>query len=158
MSPPFHLAFPVTDLAATRAFYADLLGCGVGRESDAWIDFDFFGHQLSAHLVATRPDDAATSRVDDDDVPVRHFGVVLPWDEWEALAARLAARGVAFSIRPHVRFQGLAGEQATFFVLDPSGNALEFKAFRDPAQLFATAPRVEPTLDREGTPGDHPPA
>lgn len=138
VSPPFHLAFPVADLAATRAFYADLLGCRVGRTSDRWIDFDFFGHQLSAHLAPGALGDATTNPVDGDDVPVRHFGAVLAWDDWHALAARLEAQGVAFRIRPHVRFQGQVGEQATFFVLDPSGNALEFKAFKDPARLFAT--------------------
>lgn len=136
-APPFHLAFPVTDLAATRAFFVDVLGCRVGRTSDAWIDFDFFGHQLSAHLVG-RNAAVGTNEVDGDDVPVRHFGVVLPWDAWHDLAGRLEARGVAFRIRPHLRFRGQVGEQATFFVEDPSGNALEFKAFKDPARLFAT--------------------
>ena len=125
-------------LAATRAFYADQLGCRVGRTSDRWIDFDFFGHQLSAHLAPGALGDATTNPVDGDDVPVRHFGAVLAWDDWHALAARLEAQGVAFRIRPHIRFQGQVGEQATFFVLDPSGNALEFKAFKDPARLFAT--------------------
>jgi extradiol dioxygenase family protein len=139
VSPPFHLAFPVADLAATRAFYADLLGCRVGRTSDRWIDFDFFGHQLTAHLVSPSAlGDVTTNPVDGDDVPVRHFGAVLPWDDWQALAARLEAQGVTFRIRPHVRFQGQVGEQATLFLLDPSGNALEFKAFKDPARLFAT--------------------
>ncbi|HVS17242.1 MAG TPA: VOC family protein [Planctomycetota bacterium] len=135
-SPPFHLAFPVTDLARTRAFYADLLGCPVGRSSERWIDFDFYGHQISAHLVAESAQ-AATNEVDGDDVPVRHFGAVLPWERWEALHRRLAAVGVAFRIAPRVRFAGEIGEQGTFFVLDPSGNALEFKTFRDPARLFA---------------------
>jgi extradiol dioxygenase family protein len=136
-APPFHLAFPVTDLAATRAFFVDVLGCAVGRTSDAWIDFDFFGHQLSAHLVGSNAA-VGTNEVDGDDVPVRHFGVVLPWEAWHAMARRLEDRGVAFRIRPHLRFQGQVGEQATFFVEDPSGNALEFKAFKDPARLFAT--------------------
>jgi uncharacterized protein len=137
--PPFHLAFPVSDLAATRAFFEGLLGCRVGRTSDRWIDFDFFGHQLSAHLVeGDAPFAVSTNPVDGDDVPVRHFGAVLPWQEWHDLAARLEARGTSFRIRPHIRFRGEVGEQATFFVLDPSGNALEFKAFKDPARLFAT--------------------
>ena len=135
--PPFHLAFPVHDLAAARAFYVDLLGCGVGRSSDHWIDFDLRGHQIVAHLTATaqpRP----THPVDGDDVPVPHFGLVLAWDDWHALADRLRAADVAFVIEPRVRFQGQPGEQATMFLLDPSGNALEFKAFQDPTQLFAT--------------------
>lgn len=135
---PFHLAFPVSDLAATRAFYTDLLGCRTGRESDRWIDFDFFGHQLTAHLV----EDAAglaepTNAVDAHNVPVRHFGAILPWDQWEALADRLKAAGTAFVIEPYVRFKGETGEQATMFFQDPSGNALEFKSFRDGSQVFA---------------------
>lgn len=136
--PPFHLAFPVADLAATRAFYADQLGCAVGREAERWIDFDFFGHQVSAHLrpEALRPAGDPTNPVDGDAVPVRHFGAVLPWADWEALAARLGAKGVAFLIAPRIRFAGTVGEQGTFFVQDPSGNALEFKSFRDPSRLF----------------------
>jgi uncharacterized protein len=137
-APPFHLAFPVTDLAATRAFFVDVLGCGVGRASDRWIDLDFFGHQITAHLAPAAARTLSTHEVDGDDVPVRHFGAVLPWDAWHALARRLEARGTTFRIRPHIRFAGQVGEQATFFVEDPSGNALEFKAFKDPARLFAT--------------------
>lgn len=136
-SPPFHLAFPVTDLERTRAFYAGLLGCREGRSAPTWIDFDFFGHQISAHLVSATSA-PPTNEVDGDDVPVRHFGAVLPWERWEALHRRLAAAGVTFRIAPRVRFAGQVGEQGTFFVLDPSGNALEFKSFRDPARLFAT--------------------
>jgi hypothetical protein len=136
-SPPFHLAFPVTDLERTRAFYAGLLGCREGRSAPTWIDFDFFGHQISAHLVSVTAA-APTNEVDGDDVPVRHFGAVLPWERWEELHRRLAAAGVDFRIAPRVRFAGQVGEQGTFFVLDPSGNALEFKSFRDPARLFAT--------------------
>lgn len=132
---PFHLAVPVRDLAGTRAFYGGVLGCAEGRAADTWVDFDFFGHQLSAHVAPA--DAAATNPVDGDDVPVRHFGLVLPWAAWEALAARLRAAGVAFLIEPRVRFAGQVGEQGTFFVLDPSGNALEFKSFRDPDRLFA---------------------
>ncbi|HUO81603.1 MAG TPA: VOC family protein [Gammaproteobacteria bacterium] len=134
--PPFHLAFPVTDLGAARAFYAGTLGCPVGREAERWIDFEFFGHQITAHLARdTGP--AATGAVDGDRVPVRHFGVILEWDAWQALAERLGERGVAFLIKPRIRFRGEPGEQATLFIEDPSGNALEFKAFRDPARIFA---------------------
>lgn len=133
--PPFHLAFPVRDLAGTRRFYGELLGCREGRSAETWVDFDFFGHQLSAHLAA-REEPVPTNAVDGDDVPVRHFGVVLALPEWERLAERLRAAGVAFRIEPHVRFRGEAGEQATFFVQDPSGNDLEFKAFADPRRLF----------------------
>ncbi len=134
---PFHLAFPVTDLAAARIFYGGLLGCPEGRSSDEWVDFNLYGHQIVAHL-APAEDAAATNPVDGKQVPVRHFGVVLPWDAWHALADRLKAAGVTFVIEPGIRFAGKVGEQATMFFLDPSGNALEFKAFRDPARLFAT--------------------
>ncbi len=136
--PPFHLAFPVADLEATRAFYVGVLGCREGRSAERWIDFDLHGHQLSAHLApgACAPPGAATNPVDGDDVPVRHFGCVLPWDDWHALADRLAGRD--FLIGPRTRFAGEVGEQKTLFVVDPSGNALEFKTFRDPGRLFAT--------------------
>jgi hypothetical protein len=134
---PFHLAFPVDDLAAARRFYGELLGCAEGRSSDQWIDFDFHGHQLVAHLAPDELRAAATNPVDGHDVPVRHFGVVLDWQAWHALADRLRAAGVAFLIEPGIRFAGLAGEQATMFFRDPAGNALEFKAFKDPSQLFA---------------------
>jgi len=134
---PFHLAFPVHDLEVARAFYAGLLGCPEGRSSPEWIDFDLYGHQVVAHLAPQECRRAATSAVDGDAVPVCHFGVVLPMDEWQRLADRLRAAGTAFIIEPHVRFKGQAGEQATFFFLDPSGNALEFKAFEDPSRLFA---------------------
>jgi extradiol dioxygenase family protein len=136
---PFHLAFPVHDLAAARAFYGGLLGCPEGRSSERWVDFDFFGHQLVAHLVPARTSRAGANPVDGDDVPVPHFGAVLDWDAWHALAERLRGAGVAFEIEPHVRFRGALGEQATLFFQDPSGNALEFKAFRDPTKLFARA-------------------
>jgi uncharacterized protein len=136
---PFHLAFPVHDIEATRRFYAGLLGCAVGRESERWIDFDFHGNQISAHLV--EPERAqerpATNPVDGDAVPTRHFGAVLAMEDWEALAARLSSSGVSFRIPPRVRFRGESGEQATMFLDDPSGNTLEFKAFRDPARIFA---------------------
>ncbi|HRO61160.1 MAG TPA: VOC family protein [Burkholderiaceae bacterium] len=134
---PFHLAFPVHDLAAARAFYGELIGCPEGRSSDEWVDFDLYGHQIVAHLAPEELREAATSAVDGDQVPVRHFGVVLPMDDWHALAARLRDAGVSFVIEPHIRFEGQPGEQATMFFLDPSGNALEFKAFRDIASLFA---------------------
>lgn len=135
---PFHLAFPVHDLAAARAFYGGLLGCPEGRSAESWIDFDLYGHQIVAHLSpAEAAGDALATPVDGHDVPVPHFGVVLGMDEWRALADRLTAAGVRFGIEPHIRFKGQAGEQATMFFRDPSGNALEFKAFADPAMLFA---------------------
>lgn len=134
---PFHLAFPVDDLAAAREFYGGLLQCPEGRSSDTWIDFDLFGHQIVAHYQAGHERPPMANAVDGHDVPVPHFGVVLPWDRWQALADRLQAHDVQFVIEPYVRFEGQVGEQATMFFLDPAGNALEFKAFRDPAQLFA---------------------
>ncbi|MCA3739643.1 MAG: VOC family protein [Phenylobacterium sp.] len=134
--PRFHLAFPVRDLAEARAFYGGLLGCAEGRSSPEWVDFDFHGHQIVAHL-APSPEDVATNPVDGEDVPVRHFGVILDLASWRALADRLEAAGVDFIIPPQVRFQGQPGEQATLFFLDPSGNALEFKAFADDARVFA---------------------
>ena len=158
VQPAFHLAIPVLDIASTRAFYGGVLQCREGRATERWVDFDLEGHQLSAHVapeacpgappggdsggdsggasggasgVAERP-------VDGDNVPVRHFGLVLPWERWESLAERLRDHGASFLIEPRVRFQGEVGEQGTFFVRDPSGNALEFKSFRDPARLFAS--------------------
>ncbi len=135
--PPFHLAFPVQDLSVTRGFYGELLGCAEGRSSSEWVDFDFYGHQIVAHLAPAAAG-GPTNRVDGHDVPVRHFGVILGWEEWERLAARLREAGVKFIIEPGIRFRGKPGEQATMFLLDPSGNALEFKAFRDSATIFAT--------------------
>ncbi len=135
--PPFHLAFPVHDLEAARAFYGDLLGCPEGRSSEEWIDFDFFGHQIVAHLDPAMQPRPHHNAVDGHDVPVPHFGAVLQMDEWQVLAERLSASGANFVIEPTVRFAGLPGEQATMFFLDPSGNALEIKAMRDPARLFA---------------------
>ncbi|MEO8344723.1 MAG: VOC family protein [Betaproteobacteria bacterium] len=135
--PRFHLAFPVTDLDRARHFYGKYLGCAEGRSSDAWVDFDFFGHQIVAHKVADAALSDATSLVDGDNVPVRHFGVVLSLSEWEVLAAKFKAAAQAFVIEPHIRFKGEPGEQATMFFLDPFGNALEFKAFADPDRLFA---------------------
>lgn len=134
---PFHLAIPVHDLAAARCFYGQTFGCAEGRSSDQWVDFDFFGHQLVAHLDVTRREAPHHNVVDGHDVPVPHFGIVLEWDDWHALAARLRAAGTHFVIEPGIRFAGKVGEQATMFFYDPSGNALEFKAFRDPRQLFA---------------------
>jgi uncharacterized protein len=138
--PRFHLAFPVTDLAEARRFYGGFLGCAEGRSSDDWVDFDFLGHQIVAHRVAAQAMADATSEVDGQQVPVRHFGVILDLPAWEALAAKLRAAGVRFVIEPYVRFKGLPGEQATMFLLDPFGNALEFKAFRDMDRLFAKQP------------------
>jgi extradiol dioxygenase family protein len=135
--PPFHLAFPVHDLAAARRFYGDLLGCPEGRSSSAWVDFDFYGHQIVAHLAPEEAGHRTTSAVDGDAVPVRHFGAVLDLEVWRALADKLVRAGVRFIIEPHVRFQGEVGEQSTMFFLDPSGNAIEFKAFADPSRLFA---------------------
>jgi extradiol dioxygenase family protein len=135
--PPFHLAFPVHDLAAARSFYGALLGCPEGRSTDEWVDFDFHGHQIVAHLVPDAKARAASNPVDGHDVPVPHFGLVLDMADWEKLAARLEAAGTDFTIPPTVRFKGLAGEQATMFFRDPSGNALEIKAMADPATLFA---------------------
>lgn len=137
MRPPrFHMAFPVRDLPSTRAFYEGLLGATVGREAERWIDFDFWGHQISAHVVDDLSS-SATNTVDGQAVPVRHFGVILDMARWRELAERLNAAGTAFLIEPQVRFEGQVGEQATMFFLDPSGNALEFKAFADDAQVFA---------------------
>ena len=137
MLRPFHLAFPVHDLAAARAFYGGTLGCPEGRSSDSWIDFDLFGHQIVAHLDPQAKAVAVSNPVDGHDVPVPHFGVVLTMDAWQALADRLKAAGTVFGIEPHIRFVGQPGEQATMFFYDPSGNALEFKAFADMGQLFA---------------------
>lgn len=134
--PPFHLAFPVDDLEAARAFYTEMLGCRVGRESERWIDFDFFGHQITAHLSAGDKD-ILTNPVDGKDVPVRHFGAILDWDDWHALADRLKAAGTSFVIEPYIRFAGEPGEQATMFLTDPAGNALEFKSFKDKRRIFA---------------------
>lgn len=133
---PFHLAFPVRDLEEARRFYSGLLGCETGRESDRWIDFNFFGHQLVAHLAPPERE-TATNPVDGEAVPVRHFGVILEWQQWEQLAARLTSAGIEFIIEPGIRFKGQVGEQATMFFMDPSGNALEFKSFRDFSQIFA---------------------
>ena len=134
---PFHLAFPVTSLEKARAFYGELLGCPEGRSAPDWVDFDFYGHQIVAHLAPDEAGHKKTSVVDGDNVPVRHFGLVLSMAEWEALSQKLIRAGTRFVIEPQVRFKGQVGEQATMFFLDPCGNAIEFKAFRDIGQLFA---------------------
>ena len=135
--PRFHLAFPVRDLAEARAFYGGLLGCPEGRSSDDWIDFDFYGHQIVAHLSPDEVGHRATSAVDGEQVPVRHFGAILTLDQWGEMAAKLKEAGTKFVIEPQIRFRGEPGEQATLFFLDPSGNALEFKAFADDSMVFA---------------------
>ena len=135
--PRFHLAFPVRDLAEARAFYGQLLGCKEGRSAADWVDFDFFGHQIVAHLSPAQVGHKAYNQVDGDAVPVRHFGVILEMAQWRQLAEKLKENKVIFVIDPEIRFAGQPGEQATFFVSDPSGNALEFKAFADEAMIFA---------------------
>ena len=135
---PFHIAFPVHDLASAREFYRDVLGCDEGRSSDHWIDFNLYGHQIVAHFDGReKSEDESCNAVDGHNVPVPHFGVVLPWNEWQQLADRLKEHNVKFEIEPYIRFEGEVGEQGTMFFRDPSGNALEFKAFKDPSQLFA---------------------
>jgi hypothetical protein len=135
--PPFHLAFPVHDIAEARRFYGDLLGCPEGRSAPDWVDFNFYGHQIVAHLAPGEVGHRSTSAVDGHNVPVRHFGAVLPMEQWQALADKLTAADTKFVIEPHIRFKGEAGEQATMFFLDPSGNAVEFKAFANLNSLFA---------------------
>ena len=135
---PFHLAFPVNDLNEARAFYGDVMGCAEGRSSDQWIDFNFYGHQIVAHLDVTARPVAVHNPVDGHEVPVPHFGIVLTMPQWEELAQRLKVAGTKFGIEPHIRFKGEVGEQATMFFYDPSGNALEFKAFADDGMLFAS--------------------
>ncbi|MEP5937976.1 MAG: VOC family protein [Erythrobacter sp.] len=135
---PFHLAFPVDDLGEARRFYGETLGCAEGRSSPEWVDFDFFGHQIVTHLAPGKAGDAMSNHVDGHGVPVPHFGAVLTMEDWQTLANRLTAAGTAFVIEPTVRFKGKPGEQATMFLRDPSGNALEFKAFADDAMLFAS--------------------
>jgi uncharacterized protein len=135
--PRFHLAFPVRDLAEARSFYGNLLGCKEGRSAPEWVDFDFFGHQIVAHLSTPETGNKAHNFVDGDAVPVRHFGVILNMADWRDLSNKLLENKVDFLIEPEIRFTGQAGEQATFFITDPSGNALEFKAFADEAMIFA---------------------
>ncbi len=133
----FHLAAPIRNIEETRSFYVDLLGCTAGREAESWIDFDFFGHQLSFHVKPEELSNIGSNAVDGKEVPVRHFGAILEWDSWHDLANKLKKHGQTFIIEPYIRFKGETGEQATMFFLDPSGNALEFKAFKDPTQIFA---------------------
>jgi len=135
--PPFHLAFPVRDIAEARRFYGELLGCPEGRSAPEWVDFNFYGHQIVAHLAPDECGHKATSAVDDHQVPVRHFGAILSLPQWHAMADKLRAAGTHFVIEPYVRFEGEVGEQATMFFLDPSGNAIEMKSFADLSSLFA---------------------
>jgi extradiol dioxygenase family protein len=134
---PFHVAFPVNDLAQARQFYGETLGCPEGRSSPEWVDFNFYGHQIVAHLAPQEAGTAQLNAVDGHGVPVRHMGIVLPMAQWEEMAQRLKSKGVKFTIEPYIRFKGEPGEQATMFFLDPSGNALELKAFADISMLFA---------------------
>ena len=134
---PFHLAIPVTDLVAADAFYCGLLGCDKGRSDTRWIDLNFFGHQVTLHLVADSDDKAVTNPVDGDNVPSRHFGIILDMQDWQVLADKLQAADIKFLVPPRLKFAGETGEQATMFFFDPAGNALEFKSFADPTQLFA---------------------
>ena len=133
---PFHLAIPVHDLEIAREFYGDILGCSTGRESENWIDFNFFGHQISAHLNPEINTITPTNIVDNDNIPIRHFGLVVPWKEWHKLVKKFKAKNIQFQIEPHIRFKRNVGEQATLFTLDPSGNAIEFKSFKDEKMLF----------------------
>ena len=137
MINPFHLAFPIKDIEETKRFYKNVLGCEIGRESDSWVDFNFFGHQLSAHIKPDELTNTKKNKVDGKSVPVRHFGVVLDWEDWHSLSKKLQDLKIKFIIDPYIRFEGEVGEQATMFFLDPSGNALEFKSFKDSNQLFA---------------------
>ena len=137
MESPFHLAFPVKNIESTKFFYKEVLGCEIGREDKKWVDFNFFGHQLSAHLKPEELKKTKENPVDGKSVPVRHFGVILPWDKWQLLSKKLIKINTEFIIEPYVRFEGEVGEQATMFFLDPSGNALEFKSFKDSSQIFA---------------------
>ncbi|MDA7949871.1 MAG: glyoxalase [Pirellulaceae bacterium] len=139
---PFHLAFPVTNLEATQTFFEEKLGCTIGRMSDHWIDIDFFGHQVTAHLCQQECGETPTNTVDNHQVPVRHFGIILTWQDWHNLAEKLKTSGTTFLLEPYLRFEGQPGEQATFFLNDPSGNGLEFKAFRHDDQLFETSLEV----------------
>ena len=134
--PRFHLAFPVHDLEEARTFYTDILGCKLGIESDKWIDFDLYGHQIAAHLSPEDFINIGTNPVDGDKVPSRHFGVILPWPKWEDLCKIIKKKNIAFLIEPRIRFKDVSGEQGTFFIKDPSGNALEFKSFRDDSDVF----------------------
>ena len=137
MKNPFHLAFPINDIEETKSFYKKHFNCEIGREDKRWVDFDFYGHQLSAHLRPEELKNTKKNSVDGKDVPVRHFGVILEWETWHQLSSKLKENNVDFIIDPYIRFKGEIGEQATMFFLDPSGNALEFKSFKDSSQVFA---------------------
>lgn len=134
--PPFHLAFPVNEIATTRHFYVDTLQCEIGRQSERWIDFNFFGHQITAHVDESLTDEAIRNQVDNKAIPARHFGAILPWQDWDNLVLRLNELKIAYYIEPYTRFVGEMGEQRTFFIQDPSGNYLEFKCFRNPNMIF----------------------
>ena len=138
MKTPFHLAFPVLDIKETKSFYRDILGCKIGREDKKWVDFNFFGHQLSAHLKPDELNETKKNEVDGKSVPVRHFGVILEWNDWQVLSRKLKEINTNFIVEPYIRFEGKVGEQGTMFFLDPSGNALEFKTFKDRDQIFAS--------------------
>ena len=138
MKTPFHLAFPVLDIEETKSFYQDVLGCRIGREDKKWVDFNFFVHQLSAHLKPDELKKTKKNEVDGKSVPVRHFGVILEWNDWQSLSKKLKKINTDFIIEPYIRFEGQVGEQGTMFFLDPSGNALEFKTFKDSNQIFAS--------------------
>tara|TARA_Y100000994_G_scaffold127726_1_gene104876 strand:- start:5 stop:421 length:417 start_codon:yes stop_codon:yes gene_type:complete len=137
MKNPFHLAFPINDIEETKSFYKKHFNCEIGREDKKWVDFDFYGHQLSAHLRPEELKNTKKNSVDGKDVPVRHFGVILEWETWHQLSSKLKENNIDFIIDPYIRFKGEVGEQATMFFLDPSGNALEFKSFKDSSQVFA---------------------
>ena len=137
MKNPFHLAFPINDIEETKSFYKKHFNCEIGREDKRWVDFDFYGHQLSAHLRPEELKNTKKNSVDGKDVPVSHFGVILEWETWHQLSSKLKENDIDFIIDPYIRFKGEVGEQATMFFLDPSGNALEFKSFKDSSQVFA---------------------
>ena len=134
---PFHLAIPITDIHQAHNWYTNILDCTVGRQSEEWVDFNFFGHQLVAHLVSVKEDGTSTNPVDDEDVPSRHFGIIMQIEDWNGLVQHLKEKKIKFLIQPQIRFKGKAGEQSTFFILDPFGNALEFKAFQDDSQIYS---------------------
>ena len=136
MKAPFHLAFPVKSLGVTKMFYHEVLGCEIGRSCEHWMDFDFFGNQISAHVSNNSITELATSMVDDIEVPMRHFGVILSLDDWKKLAEKLKVAGIEFVMEPQIRYKGMTGEQHIMFLYDPSGNALEFKAFTNPNEVF----------------------
>jgi len=134
---PFHLAIPITDIHQAHNWYTNILDCTVGRQSEEWLDFNFFGHQLAAHLVSVKEDGTSTNPVDGEDVPSRHFGIIMQMEDWKGLVQHLKEKKIKFLIQPQIRFKGKAGEQSTFFILDPFGNALEFKAFQNDSQIYS---------------------